>query len=513
MNRSKKIAIPLALVLLYSAALGCGGVPAPGSVGQGGREVFPLSAHEDSLEILMGDVMPFYDDGVMNIYHLQQTRGTLSLYYHPISRLTTTDFVHYTDKGVAISYEESPMSPDAALGTGSFIKDEHGNYHCFYTGHNTDADSGLRYSEVVRHAVSYDGQETWTKDDDFLLYGNGVNTWENNDFRDPYVYYDPDDAKYYMLVTTRKDDCGIIKRYSSSSLDAVADEWADEGVFFKNDSGTYNMECPSYIEYNGFRYLMYSEQGENRVTHYRYQTEKNGSWIKPSYDYIDATGFYAGRLEKAGDKLYAFAWCAKLTGGSVGDFDWGGNLVAHEIKQFSDGSLAAVMPENVRNAFSTTVEYKDIHGEKIDGYTFKTGGDGFKAYAAQALSDKVTRIKFDVTANSYSGDFGLSFGLGGGYDNRLGSCVVAFDVKNSAVAIYNDVSNIVRYGSALATMPFVYSVGKTYGVEIIIDGEVFSVYVDGSVAVTGRCEGLASNNFAFYSNKADAAVKGITFYE
>ena len=99
-------------------------------------------------------------------------------------------------------------------------------------------------------------------------------------------------------------------------------------------------------------YLAYSEQGENRVTHYRYKTEKNGGWKRFERDSIDASGFYAGRLEKAEDKLYAFAWCANLTGGSTGEFDWGGNLVAHEIKQLSNGELCAVMVSNVKQTFS-----------------------------------------------------------------------------------------------------------------------------------------------------------------
>ena len=88
---------------------------------------FPVSSYNDTVEVTMGDVMPFYDDGVMNIYHLQNSRGSLSTYYHPISRLTTTDFLHYTDEGIAIPFEEKYNSPDAAIGTGSFIKDEKGN--------------------------------------------------------------------------------------------------------------------------------------------------------------------------------------------------------------------------------------------------------------------------------------------------------------------------------------------------------------------------------------------------
>lgn len=97
-------------------AVGCG-TPKKGETDQGGANIFPVSTYEDGLPKSMGDVMPFYDDGVMHVYHLQDTRGSNSLFYHPISRVTTTDFVHYTDEGVAINFEEDISSPDAALGT------------------------------------------------------------------------------------------------------------------------------------------------------------------------------------------------------------------------------------------------------------------------------------------------------------------------------------------------------------------------------------------------------------
>ena len=134
-------------------------------------------------------VSTFYDNGVMNIYHLRNSSGSNSNFYHPIARLTTTDFIHYTDEGIALNYadEKAPdaiKSVDAALGTGSFIKDSNGIYHCFYTGHNDKGkEEGLPHTEVIRHATSPD-QKEWTKDEDFKLYSY------EDDFRDPYVYWD-----------------------------------------------------------------------------------------------------------------------------------------------------------------------------------------------------------------------------------------------------------------------------------------------------------------------------------
>ena len=229
----KKIwAIPVLILIVCLCLTACG--PANvGSVDQKGANVFPVSTMDDSLAVAMGDVMPFYDSGVMNIYHLRDSTGTNSIFYHPIARITTKDFIHYTDEGVALNFEEEISSMDAALGTGSFIKDAStGTYHCFYTGHNGNKeDTGFAHTEVIRHATSTDGQKTWQKDEEFYIEG-----WED-DFRDPYVYFDSVDGCYYMLITTRDyspnlSSPSVIKRYVAASLDASADEWQFHDNFF-----------------------------------------------------------------------------------------------------------------------------------------------------------------------------------------------------------------------------------------------------------------------------------------
>lgn len=479
-------------------------------IDQQGANVFPPSAMEDSIQITMGDVMPFYDNGEMNIYHLRNTTGSNSLFYHPIARLTTTDYIHYVDKGVSINYEESITSPDAALGTGSFIKDSNGLYHCFYTGHNseiTSPDLGndrRDYIEVVRHATSVD-QENWVKDEEFNLYGY------ENDFRDPYVYFDDIDNKYYMLVTTRDFGNAVIRRFGSDSLSVDDVDWTFVDNFFVNDEGSYNMECPSFVKLGDYYYLAYSEQGENRVTHYRYKTSHDGEWQKFERDAIDASGFYAGRLEKGGDKLYAFAWCARLTGGNTGTFDWAGNLVTHELRQGENGELFPIMPHTYKEYFNNKVDYPDSNGNNNGGYSFT--GDKFQATALAKKSNRVTLASFKITPKGNSGDFGLSFGLNNQYDNRLGSGVIAFDLTNNRLICYNNVSNIIRYGSELAHINYTFNENQEYKVDAVIDGEIITVYLNNEIALTSRLIDMEDNYFAFYSNKASAEIKEINFYE
>ena len=494
-----------------------------GKIDQGDKNIYPISSHADGSTLYMGDVMPFYDDGVMNIYQLQDKVGSQYMFYHPFSRLTTTDYVSYKDEGIALNFEEELDSIDAALGTGSFIKGPDGKYHCFYTGHNTPSATGLPFMEAIRHAVSTDNQKTWTKDKDFMMFGDkSITSFEereagksyaSDDFRDPYVYYDSADECYYMLVTTRANEKGVIKQYKAESLDAKADEWIDNGVFFENDAGTYNMECPSYVEYNGFWYLAYSEQssGANRVTHYRYQTEKGGEWKKFNLDKIDSTGFYAGRLEKGGDKLYAFAWCAQLTGGDIGEFDWGGNLVVHEIKQAPNGELHAVLIDNVKNAFSTPVDYYTTKGEKAS--EFKFDGSKFTASGLDELSTNITRLHFTLKLDALGGNCGVTFGIDGTYDNRLGPKVLEFKTAENRIVCYNDVANILRFGGELTAVDYTFEAGKEYTVDILIDGEITVLYFNNEVALSTRLCGIQKKGLAFYSNGAKASVKGITFYE
>lgn len=514
----KRLVVPaLMAALCVSAVVGCTttGDNGVNPVDQNGLNVYPVSSYRDSQEIYMGDVMPFYDDGVMNIYQLQDKIGSLYMFYHPISRLTTTDYLHYNDEGVVLNYDEDIKSPDAALGTGSVIKDKAGKYHFFYTGHGASReDVAPDPLEVIRHATSND-QKTWTKDNDFKIKGNSAKADLNHDFRDPYVYYDNDDNLYYMLVTARDHvdgaDTGVIKYYASATLDAASDGWEYKGIFFKNDAGTYNMECPSYVEMNGVYYLAYSEQGSERVTRYRYRTSKDGEWQKFDRDYIDGEGFYAGRLEKAGDKLYAFAWCARLTNGDSGVFDWGGNLVAHEIVKLENGELTAVMVSAVKDALKTEVNYKPVSGDKVDSLSFEK--DKFSAVGFTALSGNATRMSFKIKAGSDKGDFGLTFGIDGEYNNRLGRAVIAFEPERGRISCYNGVTNILRYGLPLTTMDFKFEQNREYGVEVLYQNNLCTVYLDGSVAFTVRIPNTAKCNFAFYSNGTKADFKEIAFYE
>ncbi|MDE7453799.1 MAG: hypothetical protein K2N22_05255, partial [Clostridia bacterium] len=120
---------------------------------------------------------------------------------------------------------------------------------------------------------------------------------------------------------------------------------------------------------------------------------------------------------------------------------------------------------------------------------------------------------FKIKAGSDKGDFGLTFGLEGEYNNRLGRAVIAFEPAKNRIACYNNVTNILRYGSPLTTQDFVYEKDHEYGVEVLYQNDLCTVYLDGQIAFTVRIPKTAEQNFAFYSNGAKAEIGEIAFYE
>jgi len=101
-------------------------------------------------------------------------------------------------------------SQDEWIGTGSFIK-KGTLYYCFYTGHN----NVFTPAEKIMLATSTDLMN-WTKQPAMAL--QAAAGYDQNNFRDPQVYWDEGRNAYVMLVTTRKDGKGTLARYQSTDL-------------------------------------------------------------------------------------------------------------------------------------------------------------------------------------------------------------------------------------------------------------------------------------------------------
>jgi beta-fructofuranosidase len=467
---------------------------AKATIDQGGLAVFPIQQNG-----FIGDPMPYFDGEKLNLFYLHDARDGQKG-FHPWYLLQTTDFLHWEDQGEAIPYVNDYASQDLALGTGSVIRDKNGLYHAFYTGFN--GTGNVDYKEKIQHATSVNLLD-WTKHPEDGFYGG------TNDFRDPYVLYMEVEDLYWMLITTRVNNRGVIKLYKSANLTT----WTDHGVFFQNDAGTWNMECPTLIQYNGYWYLSYSEQGSNRIVHYRYKANLSDAWIRPAVDYFDGIGFYAGRLEVAFGRMFAFGWVGtKQHDFDGGDFNWAGNLVTHELIQADNGELRPTIVAEVDQALNHEVDYNILRSSATntaDAIRFDVRS-GYDYTIFDALSTNATKITFEANITTASGRFGMTFFT---EDESYGPVNVVFNVNDQTLEFYNVQPSRMAISLPQISLPYRMQAGDTLEVTVLIQGQCLTLYVDGQIALTTRMYFLSDYPFGFFGMRTDTEITNLHFYE
>ena len=457
--------------------------------------VFPTSS-----ACLAGDTMPYFEDGTMNVFYLADQRDGKTG-YHPWALLRTKDYCSWEDMGVVIPYGDSVQDQDIALGTGCVIKDKAGLYHAFYTGHNDH----YAPKEAIMHATSSD-MLNWTKLPDDTFIAN--ETYSQDDFRDPYVFYVEQEQCWWMLIVTRAHDTGVIAKYTSTDLS----HWTDGGILFEDDMGFgTNMECPTLLNYNGVWYLTFSDQWPDRVVHYRIAKDVNGPFEKPEQDYWDSNGFYAGRLETDGEHLYTVGWNGtKVDHLDENDYDWAGSMVVHQLRQGSDGLLKPVVNESVVSVINhelsavPTAMTETVQSAE-EGWRFSGSGYEVVRFAAP---DNTVRIEADLSGIGTEDFFGFSFAPDLEY---AGSMSLVFNVKEKRVEFYN-VPEIME-ADAQSAVDFDFSGRDSVHVTLVMGDGVASLYVADEVVLTARMYRSQGTDWQLFGVNSGAVIKNIHIYD
>ncbi len=452
----------------------------------------------------VGDPMPFYEDGKINMFYLHDGRDG-QIGFHSYHLMTSEDFYTWNFKGMVIPFDNDETSQDLALGTGSVIKDETGLYHAFYTGFN---DRGfVAKHEKIQHATSVD-KVNWIKHPEDGFYGR------DNDFRDPFVIYIKEFGEYWMLITS-KDLQGnaAILRYTSTDLV----NWTNQGVFFSDPEQNWNLECPSLVNFNGYWYLSYSRQtGEtNKRTLLYYYTDDlkpaNTAWTKASLPYFDGPGQYAGRIEHFGDKLFVSGWVGTKADANA-NYDWAGNLVTHELVQHPDGTLT---PEiltslqeklNVVNGVTTTDSSAGVYVNASDKMEFSA--DGYQYIGIEPLFNQATRTTLKVALTGGRDHFGFIFNTSYDQANQLvGDTKLEINLNEDQIKLFTSNTSQPYLHSHLAT----HHLGNEVTLELLTEGDIVSLYVDNTVAFTARIKN-ASKGWGVFSYNTDLRIDELSHF-
>lgn len=301
----------------------------------------------------VGDVMPVERGDELWLFYLNELRQTPKP-GTSWSLVRTSDLVTFADDGVALAHGDE-ADVDFNAYTGSVVTGTDGVHHLFYTAQNPrrlDA-NGLPL-QLIAHATSTDDMRTWIKQPEHTF--GAPAGYETADFRDPFVFHDPESSVWRMLVAARHDRGpsrrrGVIAQFTSEDLV----DWKLAAPFW--DPGRFVMhECPEVFRIGDWWYLVYSEFSDAFVTRYRMARSLAGPWLAPDRDTIDGRAFYAAKSALLNGRRIFAGWIATREGDvDDGAWQWAGTLSLLEATQHPDGSLAFAPPTELFDSFSEDV--------------------------------------------------------------------------------------------------------------------------------------------------------------
>jgi hypothetical protein len=272
----------------------------------------------------LADTIPFYWKGEYHIFYLRAIDKV------PWEHIVSTDLIHWKELPTALIPDGAPDSPDGChMFTGSVIERD-GVFHLFYTGWNP-ANPAAR--ELIMHATSPD-LTRWTKHPNEILAPDGIHypAHHDSDFRDPYVFLNEADGRYWMLFCSG----------AHTGL-AVSDDlrtWEFQPPIVSDYTGMGTPECPDAFQIGDTHYLIVSPTGTSS-TIARYAHAIRGPYLDPVSRALDTPILYAAKRLFDGRRHILTGWLRDLDPEhDTGAFQWGGvQSVPRELYAGPEGQI------------------------------------------------------------------------------------------------------------------------------------------------------------------------------
>jgi len=435
------------------------------------------------------DFIPFFAKGTFYLYYQHDWRDAKN---HgegtPWYLVSTEDFVHFTEHGEMLA-RGTAEDQDLYVFTGSVVEGL-GRYHIFYTGHNPHLRKAGKPEEADMHAVS-DDLLHWTKQPGEMFFSPGDN-FEPHDWRDPFVFWNPEAKEYWMLTAARLKS-GPSRRRGCTALSTSKDlvHWTVRDPFWA--PGLYfTHECPDLFKMGDWWYLVFSEFSERMQTRYRMSHSLKGPWLTPANDTFDGRAYYAAKTASDGRRRYLFGWLStRDQNKDYRNWNWGGNLVVHELWQAADGALRVRVPRTVDAAF----------GKPATGRTLKLSAPG--TFRAEAFGKMDSRMKIEVNVSHEAGTQGCGVMLRSSEDLEKAYYIRIEPRQNRMVFDAWPRPGDQPFMQGLER-PLRLAPSKPVNLKVFVDGTVCVVYADGAVAMSTRLYNLSEGNWGVFAQEGAA---------
>ena len=356
----------------------------------------------------VGDVIPFYWDGLYHAFYLKAPLPPLrdGAHHTPYAHLASRDLVHWEELPLAIE-PGPPGSPDSvSCFTGACIERD-GTFYMFYTGFRGEGEP-----QTVCLATSAD-LITWEKDPRNPIIEADSRWYESVDWRDPFPFWNEEAGEYWMLLAAREkvgpdNRRGCIALMTSPDLES----WEVKPPFW-SPRLYYTHECPDLFRWEDYWVLVYSTFSERNVTHYRLSKSLAGPWLAPENDSFDGRAFYAAKTAGAGhsERRYVFGWNpTREDERDEGVWQWAGHLVLHELRELTADGFTVSAPSAQDDLFSQAHELRfrsEIGDWRVDPAVYAAEAvDGFAACTLGDMPD-ASLIEARISAQAGTRGCGL----------------------------------------------------------------------------------------------------------
>lgn len=332
-------------------------VPTPPPEGGTFSRVSPAQAASDAIPLLVQDT-----------YHLFHLTTPPFTRHHPPRlrsswwRMRSTNLVDWhrdAQPSIRPGDEDAPNADGAW--TGGAVLGPDGKMNIFYTGYNLSRGG----KQVILRAVSDNehGDGGFSAGREIAFQGDGRSQFEDIDFRDPFIFFNEAEKRYWMILASRLADGpywtrGCVALLTSPDLDA----WTFEPTPLYSPNDMFCPECPELFSLpNGKWYLVYSRfHAPDAGTVYRVADSPRGPFRVPrdgSHGRLDGRRWYAAKsCPKAGDpdKRVFFGWVGDFVE-EEGKWLWGGDLgVPRQVSADVEGNLEVRVVPEVEDLFKQT---------------------------------------------------------------------------------------------------------------------------------------------------------------
>ncbi|RAP77732.1 glycoside hydrolase family 32 protein [Paenibacillus montanisoli] len=455
-----------------------------------------------------GDFIPFYKDGRFQLFYLldwrnseQYGEGT------PWYLISTDDFVQFEEHGEVIP-RGGEHEQDLYIFTGCAIEAK-GQYHIFYTGHNPHFMPEGKPAQAVMHAVS-DDLLHWRKAEEDTFFAP-AELYEPHDWRDPFVFWNEEAEEYWMLLAARLKD-GPSRRRGCTALCASKDlkHWEVRDPFWSPHL-YYTHECPDLFRMGDWWYLVFSTFSDKWVTHYRMSKSLQGPWLAPDDDAFDGRAYYAAKTFSDGNRRYVFGWNpTKSDDRDDGQWQWGGNLVVHEVIQRLDGTLRVSIPEQIDHVFKRDlpVPFKPGIGKwDIDGDRLQSAAADSFSCAISGELPSCCKLAATITFSENTRSCGMMLrfddDLENGYYIRLepDRNRFVFDCWPRR----GDVPYLVDLERPITLVP-----ETPYELKVIMEDSICEIYLNDQVAMSARMYDHKQGKWGVFVTDGEARFSHIT---